>query len=50
MIPGAVLDTNVVVSALLKADGLENQVLRLGLQGKVKLFISPAILLNTLSC
>ena len=44
MTPRAVLDTNVVVSALLKLDGLESQVLRLGLQGKVKLFASPAIL------
>jgi len=39
----AVLDTNVVVSALLKRSGLENYVLRLGLGGAVKLSTSPAV-------
>jgi putative PIN family toxin of toxin-antitoxin system len=38
-----VLDTNVVVSALLKPSGLENYVLRLGLGGAVKLCTSPAV-------
>ncbi len=44
MIPRVVLDTNVVVSALLKPQGLEDQVLRLGLAGKLRLCISPAVL------
>ena len=44
MIPRLVLDTNVVVSALLKPQGLEDQVLRLGLAGKADLCVSPAIL------
>jgi putative PIN family toxin of toxin-antitoxin system len=44
MIPCLVLDTNVVVSALLKPQGLEDQVLRLGLVGKARLCVSPAVL------
>lgn len=44
MIPRLVLDTNVVVSALLKPQGLEDQVLRLGLAGKAHICISPAVL------
>lgn len=44
MIPRLVLDTNVVVSALLKPQGLEDQVLRLGLAGKADLCVSPAVL------
>jgi putative PIN family toxin of toxin-antitoxin system len=44
MIPRLVLDTNVVVSALLKPQGLEDQVLRLGLAGKAELCVSPAVL------
>jgi len=39
-----VLDTNIVVSALLKPQGLENQVLRLALAGHVALYTSPAVL------
>lgn len=39
-----VLDTNVVVSALLKPQGLEDQVLRLGLAGKAHLCVSPTVL------
>src|SRR6266699_2692180 len=38
-----VLDTNVVVSALLKPVGLESQVMRLGLSGAVELSTSAAI-------
>jgi predicted nucleic acid-binding protein len=38
-----VLDTNVVVSALLKLLSLEDQVLRLALSGYVKLILSPPI-------
>ena len=38
-----VLDTNVIISALLKAAGLENQVLRLGLNGIIKLCMSATI-------
>jgi putative PIN family toxin of toxin-antitoxin system len=44
MTPRLVLDTNVVVSALLKPQGLEDQVLRLGLGGKAHLCVSPAVL------
>ena len=44
MSPRVVLDTNVVVSALLKRDGWESQVLRLGLAGKFQLCVSPAVL------
>jgi putative PIN family toxin of toxin-antitoxin system len=44
MILRLVLDTNVVVSALLKPQGLEDQVLRLGLAGKAELCVSPAVL------
>jgi uncharacterized protein len=43
MILRVVLDTNVVVSALLKPSGLENYVLLLGLGGAVKLCTSPAV-------
>lgn len=44
MIPRVVLDTNVVVSALLKPQGLEDQVFRLSLAGKLLLCLSPAVL------
>jgi uncharacterized protein len=44
MIPRVVLDTNVVVSALLKPQGLEDQVLRLSLAGRLLLCTSPAVL------
>jgi len=44
MIPRVVLDTNVVVSALLKPQGLEDQVLRLGLAGRIQLHVSKAVL------
>jgi uncharacterized protein len=44
MIPRVVLDTNVVVSALLKPQGLEDQVLRLALAGRLLLCVSPAVL------
>ena|ERR1700674_3527525 len=40
MIPRVVLDTNVVVSALLKPGSLEDQVLRLGLAGRLRLCLS----------
>jgi putative PIN family toxin of toxin-antitoxin system len=38
-----VLDTNVLVSALLKSDGNERQVLRLGLSGRIQLLVSDPI-------
>jgi putative PIN family toxin of toxin-antitoxin system len=44
MIPRVVLDTNVVVSALLKSQGLEDQVFRLALAGRLLLCVSPAVL------
>ena len=44
MIPRVVLDTNVVVSALLKPDSLEDQVLRLGLAGRLRLCLSAETL------
>jgi putative PIN family toxin of toxin-antitoxin system len=44
MIPRVVLDTNVVVSALLKPQGLEDQVLRLALAGRLLLCVSPEVL------
>jgi putative PIN family toxin of toxin-antitoxin system len=44
MIPRVVLDTNVVVSALLKPQGREDQVLRLALAGKLLLCVSPQVL------
>ena len=43
MTPRVVLDTNVVVSALIKPDGLEERVLRLALSGHLILYASPAI-------
>jgi putative PIN family toxin of toxin-antitoxin system len=39
-----VLDTNVVVSALLKPQGREDQVLRLALAGRLMLCVSPQVL------
>lgn len=42
--PSVVLDTNVVVSAHLRGEGLEGFVLDLALAGKLRLFLSPAIL------
>jgi uncharacterized protein len=44
MIPHVVLDTNVVVSALLKPQGREDQVLRLALAGRLLLCVSPQVL------
>ena len=44
MIPRVVLDTNVVVSALLKPQGTEDQVLRLALAGRRMLCVSPQVL------
>ena len=44
MIPRVVLDTNVVVSALLTPRGLEDQVLRLALAGRLLLCVSPEVL------
>lgn len=44
MIPRVVLDTNVVVSALLKPQGLEDQVFRLALAGRLLLCLSPEVL------
>jgi len=44
MIPRVVLDTNVVVSALLKPQGLEDQVLRLALAARLLLCLSPEVL------
>jgi putative PIN family toxin of toxin-antitoxin system len=44
MIPRVVLDTNVVVSALLKPQGQEDQVLRLALAGRLLLCVSPQVL------
>ena len=44
MIPRVVLDTNVVVSALLKPHGLEDQVFRLALAGRLWLCVSQAVL------
>lgn len=41
--PSVVLDTNVLVSAHLKEDGLEALVLDLALNRKLKLFVSAAI-------
>lgn len=42
--PSVVLDTNVVVSAHLNADGYERFVLDLALAGKARLFVSAEIL------
>jgi putative PIN family toxin of toxin-antitoxin system len=39
----AVLDTNIVVSALLNPDGLERRLLRLGLVGTCTLVVSPDV-------
>ena len=39
-----VLDTNVVVSALLSPAGFEDRVLKLGLHGHVQIYISPPLL------
>ena len=44
MIPRVVLDTNVVVSALLRPQGSEDQVLRLALAGRLLLCVSPQVL------
>jgi putative PIN family toxin of toxin-antitoxin system len=38
-----VLDTNVVVSAVLTRDGLESQILRLALNAEIRLYVSPPI-------
>ena len=42
--PAIVLDTNVVVSAALNPQGREALVLHLALAGKLRLFLSPAVL------
>lgn len=42
--PRVVLDTNVVVSALVRPHGLQDQVLRLALAGVLQLCISEAVL------
>jgi len=39
-----VLDTNVVVSAILTSAGLEDRVLKLGLHGRVRMYVSAPIL------
>jgi putative PIN family toxin of toxin-antitoxin system len=44
MIPRVALDTNVVVSALLKPQGREDQVMRLALAGRLLLCVSPQVL------
>ncbi len=46
MTPRVVLDTNVVVSSLLKPQGWEDQVLRLALTGRLTLCASPTVLLE----
>lgn len=38
-----VLDTNVVISALLNPKGLQDRVLNLALHGHVQLYVSPAV-------
>ncbi len=40
----AVLDTNVIISALIYPEGLQSRVLNLGLHGRVKLYISPPMM------
>ncbi len=42
--PKVVFDTNVIVSAYLKEDGIERLVLNLALAGHLKLYVSPEIL------
>ena len=44
MTPRIVLDTNVLVSALLKPHSLEDEVLRLALAGRFTLCVSPEVL------
>ena len=44
MIPSAVYDTNVVVSAALYADSLPASLVSLAIEGQVRLFLSPPIL------
>jgi putative PIN family toxin of toxin-antitoxin system len=44
MIPSAVYDTNVVVSAALYADSLPASLVALAIAGQVRLFLSPPIL------
>jgi uncharacterized protein len=44
MTPRVALDTNIVVSALLKPQGLESMVLRLALAGQMQFFVSPPVL------
>lgn len=41
--PRVVADTNVIVSALIAPQGNEYQVLRLAIQGKIELYLSPFI-------
>ena len=45
-----VLDTNTIVSAQLKPNGLEATVLLLALRGDIALFVSPPILESTKGC
>lgn len=42
--PHVVLDTNIVVSAVLTRDGLESRILRLALNGELRLYTSLPIL------
>ena len=44
MKPQAVYDTNVIVSAILKAGSIPASLVSLALQGTVQLFLSPALL------
>ena len=39
-----VIDTNVVVSALLKPGGLEDRILKLALTGRLQMYVSKAVL------
>ena len=41
---GLILDTNVLVSAILNSDGLEALVVSLGLNRKIRLYVSEPIL------
>ena len=45
-LPGVVLDTNIVISAVLKLDGLESRILRQAVNGELKLYLSPPILIE----
>jgi len=45
-LPRIVLDTNIVISAVLKLDGLESRILRQAVNGELKLYLSPPILIE----